>query len=186
MGGHNVFAESTSGGKTWRNVQPSGLPSLDVHGLAVDPRDPKIVYAQIAMTGLYRSLNGGRSFKLVSSDVNGMMMAVTLTPAGRVIVGDMSRGIFVSSDGHRWLHTANGMVMALAVDPGDSDRVIATGRGIAISNDAGRTWGTVLRSKVMFGPVAWSPSNNNLVYAIGYDRSLWRSTDGGKHWQRFA
>ena len=52
MGGHDVFAESTDGGKTWRAMRPAGLPSLDVHGLTVDPRDHKTLYAQIAMTGL--------------------------------------------------------------------------------------------------------------------------------------
>ena len=187
MGGHDVFAESSNGGKTWRHVRPAGLPSLDVHGLAVDPRHPRTLFAQIASTGLYRSTNGARSFRLVSSDVNGMMMQVAVTPAGRLIVGDMSRGIFVSTtNGRHWLNTATGMVMGLAVDPWKPDRVLATGRGIAISNDAGRSWTYALPSKTMFGPIAWAPQVHGLVYAVGFDRSLWRSTDGGAHWQPVA
>ncbi len=184
MGGHDVFAESTDGGKTWRAMVPAGLPSLDVHGLAVDPRDPKTLYAQIAMTGLYRSTDGARSFRVVSRDVNGMMMSVAVTPAGKLVVGDMSRGIFTSTTGKHWLHTATGMVMGLAADPHDASRIIATGRGIAISNDGGRSWAAALPSKRMFGPIAWSPQNPNLVYAVGYDRSLWRSLDAGKSWKR--
>jgi photosystem II stability/assembly factor-like uncharacterized protein len=184
MGGHDVFASSTDGGKSWRALLPSGLPSLDVHGLAVDPRDHKTLYAQIAMTGLYRSTNGARSFRLVSSDVNGMMMSVAVTPVGKFVVGDMSRGIFTSTTGKHWLHTANGMVMGLAADPHDSQRIVATGRGIAISSDGGRSWAAALPSKVMFGPVAWSPQNPSLVYAVGYDRSLWRSIDAGKTWKK--
>ena len=183
MGGHNVFATSTDSGKTWRAAKPAGLPSLDVHGLAADPRNPKIVYAQIAGTGLYRSTDGGRTFKLLSSDVNGGMMPVAVTPAGSLVVGDMSRGIFLSPTGKHWLHTANGMVMGLAVDPHDAKRIVATGRGIAISTDGGRSWAEALATKVMFGPVAWSPRNADLVYAVGYDRSLRRSTDAGKTWK---
>lgn len=186
MGGHNVFAESTDGGKSWVAKRPSGLPNLDVHGLAADPRDPNTLYAQIANTGLYRSTDGARSFRLVSADVNGMMMQVAVTPAGRLIVGDMSRGIFTSATGKHWLNTANGMVMGIATDPKNPKRIVATGRGIAISNDGGRTWGTALASKLMFGPVAWSPQNPKLVYAVSYDRSLWRSTDAGKDWTRIV
>src|SRR5262245_46954679 len=66
MGGHDVFAVSLDGGKTWRPTSPTGLPNLDVHGLAVDPANPRVVYAQIAMTGLYRSIDAGRSFHVVS------------------------------------------------------------------------------------------------------------------------
>ncbi len=184
MGGHDVFAASTDGGKSWRALQPAGLPTLDVHGLAVDPRDHKTLYAQIAMRGLYRSTDGARSFHLMSSDVNGAMMAVAVTPAGKLVIGDMSRGIFTSTTGKHWLHTASGMVMGLAADPYNANRIVATGRGIAISSNGGRSWAAALPSKLMFGPVAWSPQNPRLVYAVGYDRSLWRSLDAGKSWKR--
>ena len=40
MAGHNVFARSADGGQTWQELHPSSLPSLDVHGFAVDPRNP--------------------------------------------------------------------------------------------------------------------------------------------------
>jgi photosystem II stability/assembly factor-like uncharacterized protein len=184
MGGHDVFAESNNDGRSWRHFRPAGLPSLDVHGLAVDPRAPNIVYAQIAGTGLYRSSDGGFSFRLVSSDVNGAMMQVAVTPAGTLVVGDMSRGIWLSRTGRKWTHTATGMVMGVAVDPRDAKRVVATGRGIAISTDGGRSWRVALPSKVMFGPVAWAPTQLGLIYAVGYDRSLWRSVDSGKDWKR--
>ena len=186
MGGHNVFAASTDGGKSWRAAKPSGLPSLDVHGLAADPRNPKTVYAQVAMTGLYRSTDGGRSFSLFSSDVNGMMMQVAVTPAGSLVVGDMSRGIFLSSTGKHWLNTAHGAVLGVAVDPSNPKRIIATGGGIAVSEDGGHTWRAALASKVAFGAIAWSPQNPKLVYAVSYDRTLWRSLDAGEHWKRFA
>ena len=186
MGGHDVFAESVDGGRTWRMLHPRGLPTLDVHGLAVDPRDPRVVYAQIAMTGLYRSTDAGRSFRLVSPDVYGMMMSVAVTPDGGLVVGDMTRGIYLSPSGKRWLHTATGMVMGLAVDPHDASRILATGKGIAISENGGRTWRPSLRSKAMFGPLAWSPANPNLVYAVSYDRSLWRSLDSGETWRRIV
>jgi photosystem II stability/assembly factor-like uncharacterized protein len=34
----------------------------------------------------------------------------------------------------------------------------------------------------MFGPVAWAASKPDLAYAVGFDSSLWRTTDGGSSW----
>ena len=74
--------------------------------------------------------------------------------------------------------------MAVAVNPSDSKRVIATTNGIASSSDSGRNWQMALRSTVMFVPVAWSVHRVNLAYAVGFDRSLWHTTNGGKTWTR--
>jgi len=183
MGGHDVFAVSRDGGVTWRATSPKGLPGLDVHGLAADPRHPNIVYAQIAGTGLYRSTDSGASFALLSADVNGGMMPVAVSASGHLVVGDMSRGIFTSATGKHWLHTATGMVMGLAADPADPNRLVAASRGIAVSDDGGRSWQPALRSKVMFGPVAWSSADPAVVYAVGYDRSLWKSSNAGRSWK---
>jgi len=111
-------------------------------------------------------------------------MQVAVTPAGHLVVGDMSRGIWLSTNGRKWSRTATGMVMGVAVDPHDARRIVATGRGIAISRDGGKTWAAAHPSKVMFGPVAWAPQKPGLVYVIGYDRSLWRSVDAGRTWRR--
>src|SRR6266545_2614537 len=93
--GHNVFARSTDGGATWTDVRPEGLPSLDLHGFAVDP----------------------------------------------------------------------------------------TGPGILLSRDGGRTWDEVLALAEGAGPVAWSPSDLDVGYAVGFDRVLYRTSDRGQSWQ---
>ena len=74
--------------------------------------------------------------------------------------------------------------MEYAVQPSDPQRVLMTSYGVELSSDGGKSWHVVLNSKVMFGPVAWSPSTPDVAYAIGWDRSVWRSTDGGKVWAR--
>ncbi len=182
-GGHDVFGSSSDGGKNWRTWRPKGLPSLDVHGLAADPRNDNL-YAQISGKGLFRSTDSGRSFKLFSSDVNGMMMPIAITPKGIFVVGDMERGVFVSTNGRRWFNTAKGMVMGLAVNAAGT-RIIATSAGIVVSTD-GTDWKTAIQSKVTFGPVAWTPSRPAEAYAVGTDRSLWRSENSGKSWTRIV
>ena len=78
------------------------------------------------------------------------------------------------------------MVMEYAVQPTDSTRVLMTAYGVEMSTDSGKTWHVALKSNVMFGPVAWAPTKSDVAYAVGFDRSLWRSDDGGKSWTKVA
>lgn len=184
LAGHQVFKESTDGGVTWRDVRPSGLPSLDIHGFAVDPRNPKTLLAAVAGRGLYRSRNEGKSFSLVSRQVGAAVMALAVLPDGRILAGDMGRGLLESRDGGAsWKQTLRAQLMGLAVNPGNPDRLLATGSGIALSTTGGRTWRVVLDLPTGAGPVAWSGSNPKLAYVVGFDRTLYRTLDSGNSWQ---
>ena len=183
LAGHDVFKKSSDGGRSWQDVHPSGLPGLDVHGFAVDPRDPDTLYAAIAGQGLYRSRDGGRTFSLLSRGVGGNVMALAISPDGRILAGDMRQGLLESRDGNSWKQTLRAQLMGLAINPANPKRVLATGAGIALSTDGGRSWRSVLDLADGAGPVAWSASNPALAYAVGFDRLLYRSRDGGESWQ---
>jgi photosystem II stability/assembly factor-like uncharacterized protein len=182
--GHNVFAKSTDGGRSWTDVRPAGLPSLDLHGFAVDPNKPRRLYAAVAGQGLYRSDDGGRSFGLVSHEVGGAVMALAVTPDGRILAGDMQQGLLASDDsGKSWHPVAQTAVMGLAINPGDAKTIVAGGPGVLLSTDGGRTWDQVLPLSDGAGPVAWSQSNPDVGYAVGFDRVLYRTGDRGRTWQ---
>jgi photosystem II stability/assembly factor-like uncharacterized protein len=184
LAGHLVFKKSSDGGRTWIDVRPSGLPSLDIHGFAVDPRDPRTLYAAVAGQGLYRSRDGGHSFSLASRQVGGSVMALVVLPDRRVLAGDMQRGLLESRDGGAgWKQKLRAQLMGLAVNPSDPRRILATGQGIALSTNGGRSWRSVLDLPDGAGPVAWSASNPKLAYVVGFDHSFYRSTDGGASWQ---
>jgi photosystem II stability/assembly factor-like uncharacterized protein len=183
MAGHQVFAKSTDGGNNWLPLQPASLPSLDLHGFAVDPRDPKTVYAAVAGIGLFRSDDGAVTFKQVSSKVGGSVMALGVTPRGEILAGDMQRGLLASRDGGKtWQETLHAQLAGLAINSSNPQRILAAGPGILRSVDGGKHWAQVARIDAGAGPVAWSPSNPRLAYAVGFDRVLYRSTDGGASW----
>lgn len=181
--GHNVLAKSTDGGVTWSDVRPDGLPSLDVHGFAVDPRDGTL-WAAVAGEGLYRSTDGGESFALVLDEVGGNVMALAVTPEGRLLAGDMQQGLLASeNEGEDWRVAEPAAVMGLAINPDDPAVVIAAGPGILRSTDGGASWRQVLELTEGAGPVAWSASDPEVGYAVGFDRTLYRTQDRGSSWQ---
>lgn len=190
--GPAVFASSIDGGKTWRTLHPTGLPNVTVQALAVDPAKTNVLYVLLNSGKLYRSADGARSFQLVSPKIGAAPWALAVTQSGQLVAGDMDNGGYRSTNGKVWQRTpfsdsAGGrMVMEYAVQPTDATRVLMTSVGIEISTDAGKTWHLALKSHLMFGPVAWAPSATQVAYAVGFDRSFWRSSDGGKTWAKVS
>ena len=181
--GHNLFAKSSDSGRTWVSVNAAGLPSLDLHGFAVDPRNANRLFAAVAGEGLFRSDDAGRSFTSVSSEVGGAVMALAVTPSGSILAGDMQKGLLVSGDGGAtWRRVLRAELMGIAVNPRDPERLLAAGRGILLSTNGGRTWRRRLELPEGAGPVAWSKSNSRIAYAVGFDRTLYRTSDGGMTW----
>ena len=181
--GHLVFAKSGDGGETWTDLRPGTLPNLDLHGFAVDPKDPDTLYAAAAGAGLYRSRDAGATFELVSQEVGGAVFGLAATPDGRILAGDGDRGLLESSDGgETWRQVLRAAVAGLAVNAKDPRRILATGPGIHLSTDGGATWRRVLELGDGVGPVAWSASAPRTAYAVGFDRSLRKTRDGGETW----
>ena len=186
VAGNGLLDASSNGGRKWHNLRPKGLPDLHFRDLAADPSNDRVLYATLDTGGLYRSIDSGTSFQLVSVAVGPAIDALAATPTD-LLAGDTSNGIYLSTNGRQWRRTANGMVMGLAVSPSDTRDVLAASWGISSSSNGGRHWTTVLKSKVMFGSVAWAPNKPRLAYAVGYyDGTLWRSNDLGKTWTRVA
>jgi photosystem II stability/assembly factor-like uncharacterized protein len=190
--GQGMLVASTDGGKTWRVLHPNQLPHTTIQALAVDPAHSSALYALLNNGKLYRSTDGARSFELVSSKIGAPPWALAVTEDGHFVAGDMDRGGFLSTNGKAWQRTpftdsrGGKMVMEYAVQPTDATRVLMTSVGIEMSTDGGKTWHLALKSNVMFGPVAWAPSAADVAYAIGFDRSFWRSGDAGKTWAKVS
>jgi photosystem II stability/assembly factor-like uncharacterized protein len=190
--GVGVFAASTDDGTSWRLLHPAGLPNVTIQALAVDPAKSTTVYALLNDARLYRSTDSAHSFQLVSPKIGAAPWALAITQGDQFVAGDMDRGGYRSTNGKTWLKTpftdssGGKMVMEYAVQPTDSTRILMTSVGIQMSTDGGKTWHLALKTTLMFGPVAWATPTSDVAYAVGFDRSFWRTADGGTTWTKIS
>ncbi|MGH2730281.1 MAG: WD40/YVTN/BNR-like repeat-containing protein [Actinomycetota bacterium] len=179
-GGTGLY-RSTDGGKKWTNV---GLKKSGAIGrIVVDPSNPKRVFAAAAgdlfapggERGLYRSLDGGKTWKRVLQGSNG-----TTGAADVAINPDDPKVILAGMWDHRRLPT---------------HRVYAgAGSGVYRSTDGGDSWtrakevGAAAPEETGRIGVSFAASDPNVAYAVvankldGTGVGLFRSDDGGESW----
>ena len=178
----NVFADSaargiyrtTDGGKTWQHTLYVG-PASGVSDLAIDPKDPRILYAGVwqfrrvpwtftsggPQDGIYKSSDGGKSWRKLTGH--------GLPP------GLMGR-------------------IGLAIAPSNPRRVYALieARGGILwrSDDRGASWKMVSKNTLVdqrpfyFSHIAVDPRDQNHVYAVS--EALAESKNGGRTFKEIA
>jgi photosystem II stability/assembly factor-like uncharacterized protein len=83
----------------------------------------------------------------------------------------------------------------LAIDPNNPRRLYLAawarasgmhgdGGGVYLSEDAGKTWRQVLEKDRHVYDVTIDPRDSKILYASGFESSIWRSSDRGEHWSR--
>ena len=181
-GGTGIY-RSTDGAKTWEHV---GLPTSGAFGrIAVDPKDPKTIFAAASgnlyvpagQRGLWRSTDGGDSWKKVLSGDNNTTGAVDVS-----IDPKNTDNILASMWDH--YRTPDGRFYA------------GVGSAVYRSTDGGDTW-TRINDVTMPAAtdngrigVTFSPADPSRAYAIiankldGTFGAFFRSNDGGATWTK--
>jgi photosystem II stability/assembly factor-like uncharacterized protein len=134
------------------------------------PGDPSTYYAGAASGGVWKSTDGGNRFVPVfDKQPAAAIGALAVAPSSPSVV---------------WAGTGEAWVIR------DSD---VMGNGIYKSTDAGKTWTNVgLQETGRIGRIIVHPSNPDIVFvcALGratgpqQERGVFRTTDGGQHWER--
>ncbi len=157
--------------------------TLIMGDLAVDPQAPQTLWVGTGESnssrssyggrGIYRSTDGGQSWQHLGLE--------EVDRIGRVLVDPQdSRRVYVAALGK--LYTSGG------------------GRGVYRTVDGGQSWQQVLDTGELTGVVdlVIDPANHQVLYAATWERSrrpwdfveggagsgIWKSVDGGSHWQR--
>jgi photosystem II stability/assembly factor-like uncharacterized protein len=131
--------------------------------------DPSTFYAASASGGLFRTTNRGNTFEAVFTDQPVLSIgAVTVAPS-------------------------NSDVVYVGTGEGDPRNTVSFGDGVYRSNDGGETWSHLgLSDTERIAEIRVHPENPDVVFvaAMGHEwgpneqRGLFRSTDGGKTWEK--
>jgi photosystem II stability/assembly factor-like uncharacterized protein len=188
-----VYAGSASGGLwrltitgigetdySWERIE-TGYPVLGVGSIALDPRDPRIIYIGTGEVYGYQGQDG---------DLFGSYWMR--------IRGNYGLGILKSYDGGEswqksldWTKKQQRGVLSLAIDPAHPDNVFAgTTEGIYRSRNAGASWARV-HSVVMAVDVKIDPEDPKNIYAACGNlategHGIYRSQDGGNTWIKLS
>lgn len=208
-----VYA-ATSGGGVWRSDDGGAtwsLPGDEMTGrsarwLAVDPADPKSVWAGIEASGrgpaLWRTTDGGATWKPVADSYPGGRVQATGAPIafspaqpGTIYVASTNLHYRTDDGGGSWrdFRVPNQDVYVFAAHPADPKIVFAGGRGetqnVSRSTDGGKTWRQIgfglgrnsLRHLIV------DPTEPTTLYAsAGTFAAIFKSTDNGDTWTQLA
>lgn len=164
---------------SWTPFGPGGGTP---QGLAIDPRNPAVIYA--AEGTVYRSADSGATWaRLVGPAFTAV--ALDAPHPGTIYVGgdQIARSV---DNGKTWQTTfsAQAEITEFAVIPGKPSVVLAaSGSRLLRSADGGRTWSATFVNSHL-GSVAVDPSSPRTAYYTD-ELGLFKSTDAGKTW-RFA
>jgi photosystem II stability/assembly factor-like uncharacterized protein len=154
-----------------RSIGPA-LVTGRVQDIEIDPNNPNVYYIASAFGGLWKSENRGYTFQEIFPR-SGQVEAFNLCC---VVVDPKDSNVV-------WLGTGENK----------SQRSAHFGTGLYKSTDAGQSWTRVgLERSEHIGKIVLDPRNSNVVYvavqgplfSTGGDRGVYKTTDGGKTWNR--
>lgn len=177
--------KTTDAGVNWENVSDKDFKTGSVGAIAVADSDANTIYVGMGEEtlrgnvshgdGVYKSVDGGKSWKNVGLNDTRQISRVRVHPKNPDIV-------YVAAIGHVW---------------GDNQE-----RGVFRSRDGGKTWQRVLFRDQKTGAVdlCFDPSNPNVMYAAmwqvrrtpwGFDSggagsSIYKTADGGDTWTEIS
>lgn len=207
--------KTTDGGKTWQKVlyvdENTGFADL-----AMDPSDSLILYAAAYEyrrlpyhyksggpgSGLYKTTDGGRTWKKLTKDLpEGIMGRIGIDVSRSnpdvvyALIEHEDAGIWRSEDkGESWARTCDDETYQrvnfrpfyysqIRVDPSDDKVVYVFSGGSYVSHDMGKKFRVISAGTHPDHHALWIDPNNPLHLIDGNDGGIDITYDGGKTWQ---
>src|SRR5215475_14508639 len=152
----------------WRSIGPANMGgrTADVEGV---PGDTNIDYVATASGGLWKTTNGGVSWKPI------------FERQGTISIGDIA------------LAPSNPEVVWVGTGESNTRNSVSFGDGVYKSTDGGKNWQHMgLKESEHISAIVINPQNPDIVYigALGHafgpneERGVFMTTDGGKTWTK--
>lgn len=184
-----LLTEASEARAAWHEAN-LGIEKADVRALAIDPRDPRTLYAGTLQGGLYKTKDGGHLWRLVGGSLPRLWIkdvAVDPVQADIVYVATSS-GVYKSTDGGLNFLPPTGDARRqtfepLVVAPSDPNVLYVRGTSgyLLRSEDAGVTWSY---GQNAFDTFVVSAHDARAVYGIRDDGSVYKTSDGGRTFAR--
>jgi photosystem II stability/assembly factor-like uncharacterized protein len=168
----------------------------DVTSLVFDPTTPTTLYAATRFGDVYKSEDGGATWRYLrqSREVRGLEFLLAIAPTTPTTLYFYGDGVYKSADGgETWRAVNRGLelgemnsVSALSIDPTNPRVVFAgTRNGVYKSENGGDTWRKVAGFVTKINALSIDPTNPRVVFA-GTDTGVYKSDDGGETWGRIS
>ncbi len=164
----STLSQSSISGLKFRSLGPA-LTSGRVADIAVNPDNFSEYYVASASGGVWKTTNSGNTFSPLFDDQGSYSIGcVTIDPTNPNVI---------------WVGTGEN----------NNQRSVAYGDGLYKSYDGGKSWEHAgLKNSEHIGNIIVHPTDGNTIYVSaigplwskGGDRGLYKSTDGGKNWER--
>jgi photosystem II stability/assembly factor-like uncharacterized protein len=152
----------------FRNLGPT-VAGGRVTAVAGIPGDPNTYYVAGAAGGVFKSVDGGRTWKAIfEHEATASIGAIAVAPSNPNLI---------------WVGTGEGNIRNDVID----------GKGVYFSPDAGHSWQYMGLDKTQqISAILVDPHDSNTVFvaALGHswapnaDRGVFKTSDGGKTWKR--
>jgi photosystem II stability/assembly factor-like uncharacterized protein len=181
---------------TWKRVSIGQEFERDtVTAIVIDPKDPEVLYAGMKNAGIFKSIDGGLSWRpahqgLAHSHVTSLLIDFQ---DPRILYAGTDAGTYKTEDsGENWYKFAEETY--LLMDPQDSSHLYKRDSGaIYATTDQGHNWEAVYTTKdgCPGEILGWDihPTDGDTLFVGGgefCEPGLYMSSDGGRSWGLFA
>lgn len=198
VGTFNGVFKSTDSGSNWTTIN-EGLAGLDVRSIVVHPTLTDVLFCGTWGKGLYISTDAGQTWHSQWRDhYDPRIQVICFSPhSNRQVWVGTENGLYMSDDlGESWSKFLYGKITSIGIHPVDPSFILVGIRfyGQVRSTDSGKNWEQVNdgihrndSGYVWASTIVYNRMNVDeiLIDTNGY-KDIYRSIDGGDHWQPFA
>ncbi|MBN2031383.1 T9SS type A sorting domain-containing protein [bacterium] len=168
--------KSADGGQNWV-AKNSGLASMEVRSIAIDPQNPSILYIGLGEGGgIYKTIDAGEIWQEVNNGID-LQCPPYLLPMGKVELGGSFDKIKKRRAGADYSSVPWTSIRDIVIDPTNSQVLYAADlqSGCYMSTDGGANWAVVndsLKNRAIFALTL--SGDGNVLYAAVWGAGVFR------------